>query len=65
MLSLKVFREDTEIVFQVQDDGRGLHRKRLRAKAEELGLIRAQEVLSDQEVLRLILHPRAFPPLIL
>lgn len=57
MLSLKVFREDTEIVFQVQDDGRGLHRKRLRAKAEELGLIRAQEVLSDQEVLRLILRP--------
>ncbi|SKA76129.1 Chemotaxis protein histidine kinase CheA [Thiothrix eikelboomii] len=57
MLSLKVFREDTEIVFQVQDDGRGLHRKRLLAKAEELGLIRAQESLSDQEVLRLILRP--------
>lgn len=56
-LSLKVFREDTEIVFQVQDDGRGLYRKRLRAKAEELGLVRPQDVLSDQDVLRLILRP--------
>lgn len=56
-LTLKVFREDTEIVFQVQDDGRGLYRKRLRNKAEELGLIHAQDVLSDQEILRLILRP--------
>lgn len=56
-ITLKVFREDTEIVFQVQDDGRGLNRKRLRAKAEELGLIRPQDTLSDQETMRLILRP--------
>ena len=56
-ITLKVFREDTEIVFQVQDDGRGLNRKRLRAKAEELGLVRPQETLSDQETMRLILRP--------
>lgn len=56
-ITLKVFREDAEIIFQVRDDGRGLNRKRLRAKAEELGLIRAQDVLSDQETMRLILRP--------
>lgn len=56
-ITLKVFREDTEIVFQVHDDGRGLNRKRLRAKAEELGLIRPQDTLSDQETMRLILRP--------
>ncbi|HPY40169.1 MAG TPA: response regulator, partial [Thiolinea sp.] len=56
-ITLKVFREDTEIVFQVQDDGRGLNRKRLRAKAEELGLVRPQDTLSDQETMRLILRP--------
>ena len=56
-ITLKVFREDTEIIFQVQDDGRGLNRKRLRAKAEELGLVRTQDVLSDQETMRLILRP--------
>ncbi len=56
-ITLKVFREDTEIIFQVQDDGRGLNRKRLRTKAEELGLVRPQDLLSDQETMRLILRP--------
>lgn len=56
-ITLKVFREDTEIIFQVQDDGRGLNRKRLRTKAEELGLVRSQDTLSDQETMRLILRP--------
>ncbi len=56
-LILKVFREDTEIVFQVKDDGRGMDRTRLRNKALEQGLIRPQDTLSDQEALRLILRP--------
>lgn len=56
-ITLKVFREDTEIIFQVQDDGRGLNRKRLRAKAEELGLVKPQDTLSDQDTMRLILRP--------
>ncbi len=56
-LVLKVFREDTEIVIQVQDDGRGLNLEQLRRKAIELKLISAYDELSEQEIQRLILRP--------
>lgn len=56
-LTLRIFREDSEIVIQVRDDGRGLDPTKLRQKALDLGLIRAHDVLSETEILRLILRP--------
>jgi two-component system chemotaxis sensor kinase CheA len=41
----------------VRDDGRGVNRARVRAKAEENGLIAAGAQLSDSELLNLIFQP--------
>ncbi len=46
-----------EVLISVGDDGRGLDAKRIRAKAEENGLIAADAVLSDAELNQLIFHP--------
>jgi two-component system chemotaxis sensor kinase CheA len=46
-----------EVVITVQDDGRGINRARVRAKAEENGLIPPGTALSDQELLHLIFQP--------
>ncbi|WP_299309938.1 chemotaxis protein CheA [uncultured Croceicoccus sp.] len=46
-----------EVVITIRDDGRGIDRNRVRAKAEENGLIKPDQVLSDQELLQLIFHP--------
>jgi len=55
-IRLRVFRAETEVVFEISDDGRGLDPEQLRAKALELGLIGADEKPGRQETLRLILH---------
>ena len=46
-----------EVIITITDDGRGVNRDRVRAKAEENGLIQPGAVLSDQELLQLIFHP--------
>jgi two-component system chemotaxis sensor kinase CheA len=46
-----------EVVITIRDDGRGINRARVRAKAEENGLIAPGAVLSDQELLQLIFQP--------
>jgi two-component system chemotaxis sensor kinase CheA len=46
-----------EVVITIRDDGRGINRARVRAKAEENGLIVPGAVLSDQELLQLIFQP--------
>lgn len=46
-----------EVVISVSDDGRGLDRDRIRAKAEENGIIERGTVLSDAEVYQLIFRP--------
>ncbi len=45
------------VLIQVSDDGAGLDRDVIRARAVERGLIRADAVLSDQQVDELILAP--------
>lgn len=57
MLRLNAFHESGSIVIEVSDDGRGLDRQRILAKAIEKGLVQADQVLSDQEVYRLIFEP--------
>ncbi len=45
------------MLISVSEDGRGLDAKRIRAKAEENGLIAPDAVLSDAELYQLIFQP--------
>ncbi len=47
----------TQVLITIRDDGRGLDRDRIRAKAEEQELIQAGAKLSDAELFQLIFHP--------
>lgn len=59
LLQLTASRERSRAVIQVADDGRGIRRERVLAKAIESGLIGRADAatLSDEEVYRLILQP--------
>ncbi|MEP9375027.1 chemotaxis protein CheA [Mesorhizobium sp. KR1-2] len=46
-----------EVIITVKDDGRGINREKVRAKAEASGLVQPGELLADQELLQLIFHP--------
>lgn len=46
-----------EVIITIRDDGRGINRERVRAKAEASGLITPNAQLSDQELLQLIFQP--------
>ena len=46
-----------EVIITVSDDGRGIDRARVRAKAESQGLIEPGAVLADGDLLQLIFHP--------
>ena len=56
-LNLDAFHDSGSIVIQVRDDGGGLNRDRIRAKAEEKGLISVDQTLSDSDIYRLIFEP--------
>ncbi|MFD2233398.1 chemotaxis protein CheA, partial [Phaeospirillum tilakii] len=47
----------TQVRISIRDDGRGLDRDRIRAKAEDQGLIAPGARLSDQDLFQLIFHP--------
>ncbi|AWB06578.1 chemotaxis protein CheA (plasmid) [Azospirillum humicireducens] len=47
----------TRVLMTIRDDGRGLDRDRIRAKAEEQDLIPPGAKLSDAELFQLIFHP--------
>ncbi|WP_234188032.1 chemotaxis protein CheA [Shinella sp. NM-101] len=46
-----------EVIITIKDDGRGINRERVRAKAEASGLIQPGQALSDPELLQLIFQP--------
>ena len=46
-----------EVVITVSDDGRGIDRARVRAKAEGLGLIAPGATIADGDLLQMIFHP--------
>ncbi len=56
-LKLNAYHEAGGIVIEVADDGGGLNRDKILAKAREKGLIQAGDVLSDSEVWNLIFEP--------
>jgi two-component system chemotaxis sensor kinase CheA len=56
-LKLNAFHDSGSIVITVQDDGGGLKRERILAKAIERGLVETGHHLSDAEVYALIFEP--------
>jgi two-component system chemotaxis sensor kinase CheA len=56
-LGLHAYHESGSVVIEVSDDGRGLDRERILAKAVERGLVAADAELADEAVHALIFHP--------
>jgi len=56
-VSLNAFHDSGSIVIEVSDDGGGLNRERIRAKAVERELIQPTDALSDSEIINLIFEP--------
>ncbi|MEH6670376.1 chemotaxis protein CheA [Halopseudomonas sp.] len=54
---LNAYHESGAIVIEVSDDGAGLNRTKILAKAVERGLVHEDAVLSDAEVFNLIFEP--------
>jgi len=56
-INLKAYHKGGNIVIEIDDDGRGLNREKIREKAVSSALVKEDDVLSDQEVDNLIFHP--------
>ncbi len=56
-IGLKAFHKGGNIVIEVVDDGRGLDREVIMAKAIERGLVKEGQVMTDREVFSLIFEP--------
>jgi two-component system, chemotaxis family, sensor kinase CheA len=54
---LMAYQQGGSIYIDVGDDGRGLDRERIRAKAVECGLISATQELTDEQTWSLVFHP--------
>jgi two-component system chemotaxis sensor kinase CheA len=56
-ISLHAYHKGGNVIVEVSDDGGGLNRDRILAKARERGLVGADEELSDDKVYNLIFAP--------
>ncbi|MHB9098872.1 MAG: chemotaxis protein CheA, partial [Syntrophales bacterium] len=56
LLSLKAYHRGGCIVIEITDDGRGLNKEKILAKALQNGVIQSSEGLTEQEIYRLIFH---------
>jgi two-component system chemotaxis sensor kinase CheA len=56
-IKLNAFHDSGSIVIEVSDDGGGLKRDRILAKAQERGLIESGRTLTDSEIFNLIFEP--------
>jgi two-component system chemotaxis sensor kinase CheA len=56
-ISLRAYHSAGSVVIEVHDDGRGLDREKIIAKAEERGLIEPGRSLSDREAFALLFQP--------
>ena len=57
VISLHIQREGADVMLTLSDDGAGLDRKRIRAKAVERGLLDADASIDDDDLYQLILQP--------
>jgi two-component system chemotaxis sensor kinase CheA len=56
-LALHAYHESGNVIIEVSDDGRGLNRERILAKATERELVSPDSGLDDEQVYRLIFEP--------
>ncbi len=56
-ITLAAAQAGAEVIITITDDGRGVDRERVRAKAEEAGLIAPGAVVSDEDLLQCIFAP--------
>ncbi len=56
-VNFSAFHQGGNVVIEVRDDGAGVNRKKLLAKAIEKGLVDADAPISDDQVLQLLFHP--------
>jgi two-component system chemotaxis sensor kinase CheA len=56
-MTLNAFHDSGSIVIEVRDDGGGLRRDKILAKAHEKGLIPDDRVLTDPEIFNLVFEP--------
>jgi two-component system chemotaxis sensor kinase CheA len=54
---INAFQRGNHVVISVEDDGKGIDRAALLARAESLGMLSADTELSDREILNLIFSP--------
>jgi len=55
-INLRAFHQAGNIVIEIEDDGKGLDKERILKKAVDMGIVSADEKLSDEEIFRLIFH---------
>ncbi|EDZ62774.1 Chemotaxis protein histidine kinase, cheA [Sulfurimonas gotlandica GD1] len=56
-ISLRAFHKGGSIAIEVSDDGRGINRDKIFAKALEKGLVKKDDELSDSQIYALIMEP--------
>ena len=56
-IALRAFHQSGHMVVEIADDGRGLNRERILAKAREMGLISEGAPLSESEMYHLVFEP--------
>ena len=56
-LSLRAFHQGGDIIIEIEDDGRGLNREAILAKAADRGLVSAGQTLSPEKIDHLIFEP--------
>lgn len=56
-IALRAFQEGGKVVIQIQDDGRGIDKDKILAKAKEKGLVEPDKKLSEAEIYALIFEP--------
>lgn len=56
-IHLSAYHRSGRIIIEIQDDGAGINRARVLAKAQEKGLVAADAQLSDEEIDHLIFMP--------
>jgi chemosensory pili system protein ChpA (sensor histidine kinase/response regulator) len=54
---LSMQREGAEVIVEIRDDGAGMNLAAIRSKGLAMGLIHSDQVLSDEDVMQLVLEP--------
>ncbi|MEG2263649.1 MAG: Hpt domain-containing protein [Acinetobacter sp.] len=54
---LNISRQGTDVIVSFSDDGKGIDAEKIREKALSLDLIKADQVIDQEEILQFIFHP--------